>query len=557
MRLKKLVVKNSINNRVIREIPFNDYGLSLIVDESGTKTSGSNIGKTTAVKIIDLCLGASSISSLYKEKDTGENGLVKEFIETNKVVAELTCIINNVNYVFKRYLYKNGKYEIDGKQINSLEQYKEELNYIIFNNKINKPTLRQLISKFIRLENANENALLKFLGTYCKNYEYQAIYEYLFGIDTAKSENVNIININENIDKDIEAIYRKNSVSTLKELEAKIALIKDEVNKLKQSFNETTVINEYKDREREIENKYFKINELESLLSKGRLKMQLMKEKIKKEKEKIFSVDHRLLKMLYDETKLSVDSKLKEFEDLEQFHNGMVNKRIAMLEKSLIELELDIDKLTKELSDKREDYEAMFIDYNVVLKDKFEEKYNEYTLNKIKLETYISDYEYILRKIEEKEINLSKKVVENNDIDKKKQIEDDLNLYFKSLTNKIVGEPYAIVFNDIIASESEFPVRIIGMNGKPGTGIKKTMITCFDLAHINLILQREYHMPVFEIHDKMENIDLIELKGIVNEARNFKGQYIFPILDDRIETLGIKDEEIVLRLSAENKFFHI
>ena len=94
MRLKKLVVKSSIDNEIIREIKFNKYGLSLIVDETNNKVSGSNIGKTTAVKIIDLCLGANSVSSIYKEKDTGENHIVKEFLESNKVNAELTTIID-------------------------------------------------------------------------------------------------------------------------------------------------------------------------------------------------------------------------------------------------------------------------------------------------------------------------------------------------------------------------------------------------------------------------------------------------------------------------------
>ena len=95
------------------------------------------------------------------------------------------------------------------------------------------------------------------------------------------------------------------------------------------------------------------------------------------------------------------------------------------------------------------------------------------------------------------------------------------------------------------------------MNGKPGTGIKKAMITCFDLAHINLIIDKNYLMPKFAVHDKMENIDLNELKGIINEARKFEGQYIFPILSDRIDMMGIKQEEMVLSLSAENKFFDI
>lgn len=129
-----------------------------------------------------------------------------------------------------------------------------------------------------------------------------------------------------------------------------------------------------------------------------------------------------------------------------------------------------------------------------------------------------------------------------------------LNMYFKNYTEKIVSEPYALVFNE---KDEEFPITIVGLSGKPGTGIKKAMITCFDLAHIELILKEDYYMPKFEIHDKMENIDLVELKNIVNVAREFEGQYIFPILNDRIESLGIAESEVVLRLSSNNKFFGI
>ena len=75
------------------------------------------------------------------------------------------------------------------------------------------------------------NSLLKYLGTYCKNYEYQAIYAYLYGIDTSKSKNVDIISLNQAIDKDIEVIFRKNGVGSLSEFEAKINLMKEEVNK--------------------------------------------------------------------------------------------------------------------------------------------------------------------------------------------------------------------------------------------------------------------------------------------------------------------------------------
>lgn len=556
MQLISLVVSKSTTNEIIRKITFNPKGLSLIVDETNKVSSGSNIGKTTAVKIIDLCLGAKSVSSLYKEKDTGENVIVGEFLEKNKVVAELTCRIDGKTHVFKRALYKNGMNLIDGEPIRSATEYRSDLNKIIFNNLNDKPSFRQLVSKFIRLENANEAALLKFLGNYTNNYEYQAIYEYLFGIDESKSENIDIISLNESIDKDIEAIYRKNGVASLREFETKIGLMKEEVEKFRKSYSEVTVIEEYETKIRENQSVLSDLKKLEAEYSKINLKQELMKEKIRKEEEKIFAVDTKILRQIYEETELVLDKQLCDFEELEKFHNGMINKRIAMLQTTLNELETESKIIYDELQKLQKVYEKNYVSFNVELKDKFEEKYNEYAINKIKLENFINDYNYIIEKFQEKENNLSKKVEKNNDKTKKSKIEERLSHYFKELTSKIIGEPFAIVLNED-SDEDAFPVKIIGMNGKPGTGIKKAMITCFDLAHINLIIEMKYHMPVFAIHDKMENIDLKELAGIISEARNFEGQYIFPILSDRIDLMGIKEEEVVLRLSANDKFFRI
>lgn len=554
MQLISLIVVKSTSNEIIRKINFNEKGLSLIVDETNKATSGSNIGKTTAVKIIDLCLGAKSTSSIYKEKDTGENLIVGEFIEKNKVFAELSCQINKDIYTFKRALYKNGKNEINGEAVRNVTEYKDKLNSIIFNNYKNKPSLRELISKFIRLEDTNESSLLKYLGTYKSNYEYQAFYEYLFGIDTSKSENVNILSLNESIEKDIEAIYRKNGVSSLKEFETKINLMQEEVEKFKKSYSEVTVVDEYNNKLSNMQGVLSEIHRLEADYSKDKLKIELMKERIKKEEEKIFNADTKMLKQLYEETKLSINSKLRDFEDLEIFHNGMVSKRIMMLQKSSDELQIALNEVSFKLQQLQKDYESNFVSFNIELKDKFEEKYSEFSKNKIKLESFINDYNYVIEKQKEKEINLSKKIAENNDGHKKQEIEDKFNTYFKDLTKNIVGETFAIVFNE---DEEDFPVKIVGMNGKPGNGIKKAMITCFDLAHVNLIIEEGYHMPIFVIHDKLENIDLKELGSIITESRKFEGQYIFPILNDRIDMLGIKEDEVVLRLSAEDKFFHI
>lgn len=555
MRLTRLIVKSSITDEIIRDIDFNTQGLSLIVDETDKKTSGSNIGKTTAVKVIDICLGAKSVSSLYKDKDTGENYVIKDFLDKNKVVAELECMIDDKKYVFKRSLYTRGKSEINGKVISNYNEYISELNRIIFNNINNTPKFRQLISKFIRLDNISEEGLLKYLGPYTRNYEYQAIYGYLYGINTTKSKNLDIIAINEGIEKDIGAIFRKNGVSSLEEFKTKISLMEEEVQKFKKDYSELSVIEEYKEKKEDMEKKLARINKLESIISKGNLKVNLMNEKIAKEKEKIFSVDHKLLKMLYDECKLKLDIPLREFQELEEFHNSMLNSRITMLEKSLVETTNYVNIINKELNVLRKDYEENFVEFNSEIKDKFEEKYNDFSKNNIKLENYISDYRYIIQKKEEKKNNLSKKIKDIDDNVEKEKIKETLNKYFKELTDRVIGEPYVLVFND--DNDDEFPIKIIGMNGKPGTGIKKAMIMCFDIAFIKLIINKKYHMPVFEIHDKLENIDLIELRSIINEARNFNGQYIFPILNDRIKELKVLEEEVVLRLSKEDKFFRV
>ncbi len=555
MRLVSLKVYKTTNDEVIRDITFNEKGLSLIVDEAKTIGSRSNIGKTTAVKIIDLCLGAKSVSSIYKDKDTGEDPIIKTFLKENKVVAKLICLINEEEHSFIRALYPNGKNYIDDVK-KTMPEYRSSLNKLCFDNSSDVPTIRELMKKFIRLDFSNEDALLKFLGNFQKNYKYQAIYDFLFGIGTSKSKNITILEQNEIIEKDIEAIFRKNSISSLEEFSTKIELEESEVKKFKQEYSEVSVIDDYNKKYEEIKSIDSQMHQLENNLSNLNLQKDLMVEKIKKEKEKIFSVDINLLKKLYDETNLIIDSPIKDFEEFTNFHNGMVKKRIEMLDTVYSNLLSTIKNLTSELEQIHEKYESNYVNFNVELKEKFEEKYSEYTKNKMNLENSKQDYEYIIRKQKEIAFNLSNKTLQDSDEDNLKDITDTLNKYFRKLTENILRKPYAIVIKRDI-EEDEFPIEIIGAEGKLGTGIKKAMITCFDFAHVNLIIEKKYHMPHFLIHDKMENIPLEELEGIIAESRNFEGQYILPILSDRIDRFDIKDEEIILKLSTEVKFFKV
>lgn len=96
MLIDRLIVrKTQPGNEIIRDISFNLKGLSLIVDNTSdlAEDSGNNVGKTTVIKIIDLCLGAKSVRSLYYDVDTkSENLEIKKFLADHKVEAELILI---------------------------------------------------------------------------------------------------------------------------------------------------------------------------------------------------------------------------------------------------------------------------------------------------------------------------------------------------------------------------------------------------------------------------------------------------------------------------------
>ena len=88
-------------------------GVELIIDDTpeSLRESGNSVGKSTAIKIIDLCLGAKSVRELYYDSDTrSENVVVKDFLEEYKVQAELILIDENKReYSIKRDLYSSKK----------------------------------------------------------------------------------------------------------------------------------------------------------------------------------------------------------------------------------------------------------------------------------------------------------------------------------------------------------------------------------------------------------------------------------------------------------------
>lgn len=152
--------------------------ISDITDMSNKTSSGNNIGKSTFLELIDICLGKTSIDSIYSDRKTkGINQKVKKFLENKRVFVELSMNINNHTFTIKRSLYDKGK-EIyfNGKKQKNIKDLKSILNKHIFHNKINKPSIRDLLVLFIRKE---EDAIKSPLDIFMDRTEDEKKYNIL------------------------------------------------------------------------------------------------------------------------------------------------------------------------------------------------------------------------------------------------------------------------------------------------------------------------------------------------------------------------------------------
>lgn len=162
---------------VLREVIFKQ-GLNLVIDAPTTSRtdSGNNVGKTTFLRCIDYCLGSDGTTIYIDKESKNPNKPVLEFLKSKLISFELT--LKRGAEEFKIYRPWEGTPEINDMPFAS--DFPAELNKIIFGIHERKPSFRQLIGKFVRIESHQTTRVLKFLYGGGAD-EYDPIYLCLFG----------------------------------------------------------------------------------------------------------------------------------------------------------------------------------------------------------------------------------------------------------------------------------------------------------------------------------------------------------------------------------------
>lgn len=550
MQLNSLIIYSTIDGSEIRNIKFNPSGLSLIVDETvqdqnNEKKSGSSIGKTCLVKVIDLCLGANNLKIVYSSNSGNLYDSLKEYIDKKRISAKLLikdCYGNPI--ILERQLFENGRQLINGEIMSNLTTYRTRLKEIMFPNS-SSLTFRKLIPFFVRYEN---NPVFQFLGMSTKYTQYQSIYSYLLQISQPKDIQI-LIDEKNSLEKINKTLL--NGFKTLEDYQEQIEKEEKENNKLKKELMDFNIVSKgfSNDDENNI-NLQKKLDQETDYFYRLKDEEMIINEKIAKEKRDMFN-DRVVLKSLFNETSAVFNNLSKSFDDLVHFHNSMCNFRIKNYEDQLERIKNERIILETNLKKLRSDYEKKFTNFKFKVNDESNSKFENYYAKKMEIkkkEENIKRYKANLEKINNideklKQISLEK---EKN----KPQEEKIINLFNKLALN-FTTKDVNLNFNYDL---NKFPLILNSKEAISGEGDTKCLITAL-MFTIGTILSEKYDSPKFLIQDSMEQVPLISLEHIFDYARKSNFQYILPILKDRIAPLKVKENEIIMKLSHFEKLF--
>lgn len=188
MFLSNLVV-SSPSLGEIRNITFKK-GVNLIVDK-GTLTdseTGNSVGKTTALRALDFCFGCKQELFYTDPEFKKDNEIIRNFLIENEVEFTLTLLSgNNTPLIIYRKALPEPKVlcKINDTEYKSLKKFCQDLKVALFFTSVDKPTLRQIMTRVIRDTPDKMSNTLKTLFNKSSYSEYETLNLFLFGFEDA------------------------------------------------------------------------------------------------------------------------------------------------------------------------------------------------------------------------------------------------------------------------------------------------------------------------------------------------------------------------------------
>ena len=559
---------------LIRDMQFHP-GLNLIVDETPehlTET-GNNVGKTTVLRLVDICLGKDPKSIYVSPEDKRTvNMQVRQFLVEKQVVVTLT-LVNDWSKdsqevcIRRNFLnYSKAIREINGQQIQD-KDFEQALQQSLMGIVTKKPSFRQLIAHNIRYSNLAITQTLRNLDGNTTDPEYEALYLYMLGCDYSnadlRQDTMEKLNTEKSFKNRLEKQKGRNVLAS------ELGIVKSEISELERQKQELSLNPDFEQNMARLTALKFDINTISSQLSSLMLRRSILIEAQQELTSQKSNIDVESLKMIYSQAKMFIPSLHKTFEELLAHHNNMLEKKaefvgeeLPTLDERIKEIELEVESLRQEetnisimlqSSTSYADYESLISE----LTKKYERLGSlSQLLEQIKeVDAEIEVLNKTLSKIDE---DLFADAFQN----KVQEQLDKFNTYFARISNHLYGEQYAMIYEIVHNKKTDrdvykFSIIPVGADTVNfSTGKKQGEITCFDMAYILFADKEGIPCLHFGLYDKKELMHDHQLEATAQfVGSHVNMQFVASILKDKLPASLNDEKYFVVKLKPEDKLF--
>ncbi|WP_126968531.1 DUF2326 domain-containing protein [Xanthomonas arboricola] len=572
MFLKSLRIENK--HGVIRDIEFH-AGLNLIVDETPAdrqQSTGNNVGKTTVLRLIDLCLGGNP-KRIYTDPENpkSEYTEVKRFLIDTDVHVTLTLrrlltsesdgdLVIERNFLARRKIVRL----INGKAYSEADFEAALRSHLFPNDSAKKPTFRQIISHNIRYKEPALSNTLRTLDDYTRKDEYEALYLFLLGAafdDGDRKQELTARLRTETVFK--QRLERRH---TRAELEISLGMLLEEIKDLESrraTFKRGSEVDSQLSSLTEV--KYFK-GSVAADLAKASLRRELVQSAVSDLGAKRSSVDAAELRSLYDEVSGHLGELTKSFEELLSFHNRMVEEKVRYVSKELPDLERIIAEREREMRRLNQVEESLVV---AIAESGTFEDMEAIVLALNDSHRRRGEYEVVISQLGAVDESIATINEQLATIDRQLFSEESsaaihsqlvkFNRHFSAVSEELYGEKYALKVERIPTKDGHQAFEFSCFNTNFSSGKKQGEITCFDIAYTRFADEQQIPCYHFLLYDKKELVhdNQLERIGRLVAREGDQVQFVASILRDKLPSELDKEEYFVVKLSQTDKLFRI
>ncbi|MEA2118897.1 DUF2326 domain-containing protein [Halovibrio sp. HP20-50] len=565
MQLIKLQILDGKSVR--REIKFQD-GINIITN---SEASGNHIGKSTALRVINFCLGSDG-ENIWNDPDSRTTSdSIRKFVTSGNVTFVLYMNINGTSYCIKRRIVEAHqktrtvlkRYSwINGNEYDTNDKFQEALAPLL-GFSIESPTYSAIKNRFVRIDKTTSHGTYRYLNVHTSDASYISYYSYIFGF-AGHSE----------LSREIQLSKEK------KESESRIAMLlngkteQDYKDNLKSIDDDIEILNQkedaydFKDAQNEgitrLKHQRKLIAQVTSEIARLEIRMNYARRTIANYASKQSDLDVNMIEAIYAEAKSLVPNLSKSLEEVINFHDLVIRKKSEYVNQQLAEYTLDRESKQAELEAllREEKYliKAIFTESHlggfIVIEKELQDKREERGRTSMIVDEIASE----ARKIKKLELTITK--LRQNNQAHMSQLKTNVDVFNKECKEytRALFKSFALSVNvDTNSATNELEFSIVNQEKVAGDGAPRAAALAFDMAFVEYVKKVKAKLPQFTLQDHLEAADPDKIATLARIANKKKIQVVMAILSDKLQSLDQKfiDDNTVLWLKQSDKFFKI